>query len=204
MSYRRIILAFALFSLASAALSQNFNGGLLAGLSATQVDGDGYGGYKRAGLVAGVWVGRAFSTELAIRTELKFLQKGSYQQFKDDIGGVVGFYSMRLNYVHMPYLIEYHFRENIVPFAGLSVGYLWRATESNMDGTYPEEDIAQFRKVEVAATAGVEYLINRHFSFCASFSYSAFPVRPHRGNISYRLNRGQFNNTLQFYLKYNF
>jgi hypothetical protein len=201
---RKVIIVFIITTLAITTYSQGFSGGLLAGMSATQVDGDGYGGYHRAGLAAGVWVGRSISPELAIRSELKFLQKGSYQQFKDDIGGVVGFYSMRLNYIHMPYLIEYHFRENIVPFAGLSAGYLWKASESNMDGPYPEEDVAQFRKVEVAATAGVEYIINNHFSFCASFSYSTFPVRPHKGDISYRLNRGQFNNALQFYLKYNF
>ena len=201
---RKAIIIFISTVLSITVYSQGFSGGLLAGMSATQVDGDGYGGYHRVGLAAGVWVGRSLSPELAIRTELKFLQKGSYQQFKDDIGGVVGFYSMRLNYIHMPYLVEYHFRENIAPFAGLSVGYLWKATESNMDGPYPEEDVAQFRKVEVAATAGVEYLINSRFSFCASYSYSAFPVRPHKGDIAYRLNRGQFNNTLQFYLKYSF
>ncbi len=204
MSSRRIILAFALFSLASAALSQNFNGGLLAGLSATQVDGDGHGGYNRAGLAAGVWVGRNISPELALRTELKFLQKGSHKQFKDDIGSVIGFYSLRLNYIEMPYLLEYRFRDNIIPFAGLSIGFLWKATESTMEGPFPEEDVDQFRKVELAGTAGIEYLINKHFSFCTSISYSAIPVRPHKGNISYRLNRGQYNNVLQFYLRYHF
>jgi hypothetical protein len=153
---RKVIIVFIITTLAITTYSQGFSGGLLAGMSATQVDGDGYGGYHRAGLAAGVWVGRSISPELAIRSELK------------------------------------------------SAGYLWKASESNMDGPYPEEDVAQFRKVEVAATAGVEYIINNHFSFCASFSYSAFPVRPHKGDISYRLNRGQFNNALQFYLKYNF
>ena len=187
------------FSLAS--LPQNFKGGLLAGMSATQVDGDGHGGYNRAGLAVGVWVGRNISPEMAIRTELKFLQKGSYKQFKDDIGSVVGFYSLRLNYIEMPYLVEYRFRDNIIPFAGLSIGFLWKANESTMEGPFPEEDVAQFRKVEVAGTAGVEYLINKHFSFCTSISYSAIPVRPHRGNISYRLNRGQHNNVLQFYFR---
>jgi len=197
-----IVLLFLGYSLISS--PQNFNGGLLFGLSATQVDGDGHGGYNRAGLAAGVWVGRHILPEIAIRTELKFLQKGSYKQFIDDIGGVIGFYSLRLNYIEMPYLLEYRFRENIIPFVGLSIGFLWKANESTMEGPFPEEDVAQFRKVEMAGTAGVEYIINKHFSFCTSISYSAIPVRPHRGNISYRLNRGQHNNVLQFYFRYHF
>lgn len=197
-----IVLLFLGYSLISS--PQNFNGGLLFGLSATQVDGDGHGGYNRAGLAAGVWVGRHILPEIAIRTELKFLQKGSYKQFVDDIGGVIGFYSLRLNYIEMPYLLEYRFRENIIPFVGLSIGFLWKANESTMEGPFPEEDVAQFRKVEMAGTAGVEYKINKHFSFCTSISYSAIPVRPHRGNISYRLNRGQHNNVLQFYFRYHF
>ncbi|MDX9848025.1 MAG: outer membrane beta-barrel protein [Tenuifilaceae bacterium] len=197
-----IVLLFLGYSLISS--PQNFNGGLLFGLSATQVDGDGHGGYNRAGLAAGVWVGRHILPEIAIRTELKFLQKGSYKQFIDDNGGVIGFYSLRLNYIEMPYLLEYRFRENIIPFVGLSIGFLWKANESTMEGPFPEEDVAQFRKVEMAGTAGVEYIINKHFSFCTSISYSAIPVRPHRGNISYRLNRGQHNNVLQFYFRYHF
>lgn len=202
--YLRTIILVILCGFSLGALSQNFDGGILVGLSATQVDGDGYGGYNRAGLTTGVWVGRELTAELAIRTELKFLQKGSYRQLKDDLGGVMGFYNLRLNYIEMPFLIEYRFRENIKPFAGLSIGFLWKAKESNIDGSYPEEDIAQFRNMEVAGTAGVEYLISKHFSLCASISYSAAPVRPHNGNISYRLNQGQYNNVLQFYLKYQF
>ena len=202
--YRRNSILVILCWLSFNAISQNFDGGVLVGFSATQVDGDGYGGYNRVGLAAGVWVDRELTQELAIRTELKFLQKGSYRQLKDDLGGITGFYSLRLNYIEMPCLVEYRFRKNIKPFAGLSIGFLWNAKESNMDGSYPEDEIARFHKVELAGTAGVEYFISKYFSLCASISYSAAPVRPHSGNISYRLNQGQYNNVLQFYLKHQF
>jgi hypothetical protein len=201
---RKAIIFLLLVSLNVFTSAQTFDGGLLAGLAASQVDGDGYGGYNRAGLTAGVWVSRRFSDVLGVRTELKFLQKGSYRQFKDEFGGVMGFYSLRLNYIEMPYLFEYHYNENIIPFAGLSLGFLWKARESSMDGPYPEEDVAQFQKLEIAGSAGVEYIINASFSFCASISYSAYPIRPHKGNISYRLNQGQYNNVLQFYARYHF
>ena len=184
--------------------SQNFKGGLLAGMSATQVDGDSYGGYNRAGLVAGIWVSKNILHEFTLRTELKFIQKGSYKRFIDDLGGTTGFYSLRLNYAEMPFLVEYHFRDDVVPFAGVSFGYLWKAIEKNADGVYPEDEVALFRKLEFTGIGGVEYFINKTFSVCASISYSAFPVRPHTGNISYRWDRGQYNNVLQFYLRYHY
>ncbi len=197
-----LLLSFLLLYITGSINAQGFKGGLLAGISATQVDGDGYGGYKQAGLNAGVWVSKPLTNTYSIRTELKFLQKGSRKRIRDDVGNVIDFYNLRLNYIEMPFLLEYQFNEKLVPFAGIGFGFLWKATESDMAGLFPEEDIAMFRKLEVSALAGIEYLINSRFSFCASFSYSTFPVRPHRGNISYRLNFGQFNNVLQFYFRY--
>lgn len=184
--------------------SQNFKGGLLAGMSATQVDGDTYSGYNQAGFIGGVWVSRVLNDNFDIRSELKFIQKGSYRRFTDGSGGTTGFYSIRLNYAEMPFLLEYKHRDDIIPFAGLSFGYLWKAIEKNADGPYPEDELALFQKFEIAANAGVEYKLNTSFSFGASFSYSILPIRKHKGNISYRLDRGQHNNVLQFYIRYHY
>lgn len=184
--------------------SQNFNGGVLAGMSATQFDGDGYGGYHRAGIIGGVWVDYGFTQMITVRTELKFIQKGSYHRFTDGAGNTTDYYSLRLNYVEMPYLLEYHFRDDFIPFAGLSLGYLWKAKESDASGSFPDDDIAMFSKVEFAGTAGVEYIVNENFSFCVAMSYSILPARPHKGLITYRLNQGQYNNVLQFYVRYHF
>ena len=203
---RKLILpiAFLMLYFSSALHAQRFKGGLLAGMSATQVDGDGYGGYRQAGLNVGVWVNKPINNNYSIRTELKFLQKGSRKLIKNEMGYVIDSYNLRLNYIEMPFLLEYKFNKKIIPFAGIAFGFLWKATESDKDGSFPEEGIAEFRKLEISALAGIEYQINRRFSFCASFSYSTFPVRPHRGNISYRLDFGQFNNVLQFYFRYHF
>jgi hypothetical protein len=182
--------------------SQSFNGGVLGGITTSQVDGDGYGGYRRAGLVAGAWVDRDFWPEVSLRTELKVVRKGSYQRFTDGYGGTIGFYSLGLTYVEMPLLAEYHFRDDIIPFGGLSAGYLWKVTERNADGPFPSEDFREFRKAEFAVNLGVEYKINTRFSFCAHFTYSILPVRLHTGGVGRYLNWGQHNNVLQFYVKY--
>jgi hypothetical protein len=201
---QRVLIAIAIFTLPFVVNAQQFSGGVLAGITATQVDGDGYGGYNRLGANVGTWVGYTFTPTIALRTELKFIQKGSFRKNQDEFGGVLGYYSLRLNYIEMPYVVEYHFREDFIPFVGLSFGYLWKAKESDASGSLPDEDIAMFRKFEMAGTAGVEYRINHRFSFIASMSYSIIPVRPHKGYITYRLNQGQYNNVLQFYLRYHF
>lgn len=188
------------------AISQKFSGGILGGMAATQVDGDGLGGYHRVGAVAGVWVSRSFSRTISVRTELKCIQKGSYRNFTEGSGETTGEYSLRLNYTEMPFLIEYHFRDDIIPFGGLSFGYLWKSIEKNNGYENPIEDDTRFRKAELSAQLGVEYVLNRNFSFCATFSYSLLPVRRHTGDIYYfwDFDFGQYNNVLQLYLRYHF
>jgi len=106
----------------------------------------------------------------------------------------------------MPFLLEYHFREDIVPFGGLSFGYLWKSIEKNNGYDNPIDEDALFRKFELAGNLGVEYIINETFSFCFAASYSILPVRKHKGDIFYLwdLDFGQYNNVLQFYLRYHF
>ncbi|MDD2196947.1 MAG: porin family protein [Bacteroidales bacterium] len=188
------------------AVSQNFTGGVLGGMAMTQVDGDGLGGYDRAGVIAGVWVSRSFSRTISVRTELKFIQKGSYRRFTDGAGGTTGEYNLRLNYLEMPFLLEYHFWDNIIPFAGISAGYLWKSIEKNDGYENPIDDNTRFKKAELAAHAGVEYMLNSSFSLCATFSYSVLPVRRHTGDVYYlwNLSFGQYNNVIQLYLRYHF
>lgn len=200
-----LLLLFAAIPLLS--ISQNFKGGLLAGLAATQVDGDGYGGFHRAGAIGGVWVSLPINYTFTLRTELKVIQKGSYKGFKDGAGTTVDSYSLRLNYVEMPFLLEYHRWDNIVPFVGLSGGYLWKYSEKrSMNEISYGDEAPRFKKVELGIHGGVEYILNRNFSFGATFSYSVIPVRRHTGNIHYlwHMDLGQFNHVLQFVVRYHF
>lgn len=202
---RKLLLGVVLF-LPLITFSQNFKGGLLGGLAATQVDGDGYGGYHRAGAIGGVWVSFPLATNWTLRTELKVIQKGSYKRHTDGAGGTAGTYSLSLSYAEMPFLVEYSYNEKITPFAGLSGGYLWKAMEKNNGLENLSTSGMPFKKVELAAHAGVDYRLNSHFSFCGTFSYSVLPVRNHSGNAIYlwHMNFGQFNNVVQFYVRYHF
>jgi len=59
------------------AYSQSFQGGVLAGLNASQVDGDSYSGYHKPGIVAGAYVLTNLSRTVFSGMEIKFAQKAA-------------------------------------------------------------------------------------------------------------------------------
>ena len=81
--------------------AQNFNAGLTLGIAATQVDGDGYGGFDKAGPIGGIWVSRNFHRNWFGRMELRYTQKGSYAKTSTETSS---FYRMRLHYFEVPLL----------------------------------------------------------------------------------------------------
>lgn len=186
-----------------ASVCRDFNGGILAGLTATQVDGDGHGGYDKLGIVAGIWVGRSINDNLSVMGELRYIQKGSYSREVSN-GILYGFYRMQLHYSEIPVYVRYQFRPRTYASAGLSMGYLWKAREENELGSLPEERIAMFRKLEPAARVGIEYGFTPRWSAVAFFSYSLYPIRPHTGDITYRFNFGQTNSVIELYARYSF
>lgn len=188
-----------LIGVSSHAWAQNFDAGFILGIAATQVDGDSHAGYNKMGPITGFWVGHRLTSSLYSRMELRYIQKGSFA--KDPQDGA-SFYRMRLNYFEIPVILGYRLRNGFNPIIGLSGGYLIRAVEMNEFGSFPPEDIQKFNKFEFAGLAGLEYNSNEHWTFTFLFSYSIFPVRPFNSDITYRWNRGQYNNVLELMARY--
>lgn len=195
---RRIapLLFLAILCISSALYSQGFKGGMLAGVAATQVDGDTYGGYNKAGPIVGIWVERSFSVNWFWRINFRYIQKGSFAKKKES--DVHDFYRMRLNYFELPVSAGYRFVNGFNAIAGLSLGYLSKATEENALGAFPDEEISAFRKFDFSAFGGMEYNYSQNWRFGLVFSYSVVPIRPYKDNISYRMNTGQRNRVIEF------
>jgi opacity protein-like surface antigen len=189
--------------LSTPSFSQTFDAGIVAGIAATQVDGDTHSGYNKGGPVAGIWVGRRINNVLYARFEMRYIQKGSYAKEVQD-GATTGFYRMRLNYFEIPVLLGYRLGNSINALAGLSLGYLAKAVEMNQYGPYPPEDIQKFQKVEFAGIAGVEYNYSEHWAFYALYTYSILPVRPHKASFVNRWDRGQYNNLVELVARFKF
>ena len=68
------IFVFFLFSFLC--VSQNFNAGIIGGISTSQVSGDGLSGFNKIGPRIGLYVNREISW-LSIQLELQYITKGS-------------------------------------------------------------------------------------------------------------------------------
>jgi hypothetical protein len=182
--------------------AQSFKGGIMAGLAASQVDGDMYAGYHRAGLIAGVFVNHDLSEKFLWQLEIKYIQKGSFKNENPDAFDY-SIYSLRLNYFELPLLIRFKYKEHFSFDAGLSLGYLAAYREADQIGELPYDATRpDFHKVEFASQMGGSYHFNKNFSLNARYSYSILQVRDHVGGGVHWTNRGQYNNVLQFSLYY--
>ena len=75
---KRILFVFIIFILnVGYSFSQQFHGGIMAGLAGTQVAGDSYSGFKKAGIFAGGFVSLDVGGESSMRMEITYFQKGS-------------------------------------------------------------------------------------------------------------------------------
>lgn len=193
---RFIVLSILLFSF-STIFSQTFGGGFLAGLSASQLDGDNWGGYHKAGVTFGAYTNVILNQFVDAQLEVRYVQKGSNSNSKDN----ELFYLSKLNYVEIPLFLKYNFGDKFSANIGLAAGYLQKATEDK-DGIGDQPADPAFNQFEFSGLAGIEYRFYKNFYFNVRFSYSLLPVRAHPGDQTFYLNQGQYNNILTFAVYY--
>ena len=194
---RTILLLIFLLGITSInSYSQRFEGGVLGGINATQVDGDAYKGFHKAGMVLGGYVQTDISRNLFASMELKFAQKGSrnidslatYGQIK---------YIMRLNYAEIPIYLGIRTSEKTTLIAGASVGYLISGKEFNDYGEFPSEDQNPFNALDVEAMIGFRFQITNRLFLDLRGAYSVLPIRQKIENADlYYWRDNQFNNVL--------
>ncbi len=187
-----------IFSLASAA--QQFQGGLAAGLVGSQVAGDTYSGFRKAGVYTGLWVRYEMDDRHSVQTEISYFQKGSRHN-PDEKRQDFTFYLMRLGYIEMPFLYQYHLKNQIILEAGLSFSYLLHSYEA-LD--YEEVSYGNFSIINPSFMAGIEYPVNERLSVHLRFNNSILSIRSDAVNgARYRLfDRGQYNDCVVLFVGY--
>ena len=198
--------------------AQQFKAGFLGGIATSQVDGDTYAGYNKAGLFAGGFVTKKFSPESKWSTsfEITYIQKGSRKIPHPDKGDYTD-YKLHLNYAEVPILLKYDFlfsdstgenRMNFTLFAGIAVGTLVHAAEWDAFGQVSGG--TPFQKTDISSILGLNYSLSEHIGFDVRTEYSFFPVRK-GGTSAYYPNwytnifkPGYYNNLIVFSLRYGF
>ena len=105
---KRLPVALLVFLLPLAALTQNFNGGIIAGGVVSQVDGDTWVGYHKFGYLAGGYVSLRISPHSSFQLEMEYIQKGSRKNADLETGDMSS-YLLRLHYLEIPVLYQYTF-----------------------------------------------------------------------------------------------
>lgn len=178
--------------------AQKFNGGIVAGMSATEISGDRLTGPNKAGIYAGFYVNRYFSERSSIQMEIDFIQKGSRKN-PDTLNWES--YLLRINYVEIPVHYKFDFYERFTFETGLSYGVLITSYEEIDAIENPDKD-PPFYTGDLSFNFGLFYSLAERLRLNIRYSNSILPVRPHSSGTTYQLNKGQYNEVLSFTLHY--
>ena len=175
--------------------AQRFEGGVLGGLNASQVDGDNYSGYHKPGIVLGGFVQTNLSRTIYAGMELEFAQKGSRNIDSLATQGQIK-YIMRLNYVDLPVYLGIRTGERISLLVGVSPGYLISGTEYNDYGKLTEQDQKPFNEFDLQGLLGFRFQFTKRLFVDLRGAYSVLPIRSQPGNSLWYWRSNQFNNLL--------
>ena len=175
--------------------AQRFEGGILGGLNASQVDGDTFSGYRKPGVLAGGYVLTNLTRSVFAGMELKFSQKGSRNVDSLATDGQIK-YIMRLNYVDLPVYLGIRTSEKTSVLFGLSSCYLINGTEYNDYGKFVAEDQKPFNQYDLEGFLGFRFQFTKRLFVDLRGTYSITPIRGKPGNNLYYWRSNQFNNFL--------
>lgn len=193
------ILLFALTLCAATLFGQQFKGGLTAGLVGSQVAGDNFSGYKKAGLFAGGFVTLSLSPTSSLQMELTYFQKGSRENPTEDNNYVS--YLLRVNYIELPLLYQYHAGRFVIE-AGPSGGFLAGYYEE--DNYNVGNDIKTMSRVTLQINLGVALQLSPNWSAFLRTNNSLFNIRKQNkdGDVHRFWDYGQYNDALVLGIRY--
>jgi hypothetical protein len=202
---RKLILLFLFCITFTTIRSQVFNGGLIVGGVVSQVDGDTYEGYHKFGYLAGALVSLKVSPRSSFQMEIEYIQKGSR---RNGDSASPNTYLLRLHYIEIPLLYQYHFLKNfsaeIGPAFDISIGSYEEADKLEVQNT------VKLRAVTLGGILGINYNIVSRLILNFRFGYSLISIRNLNGEVTppgYRhilFETGQYNNLMSLSLIYKF
>ncbi len=182
--------------------AQAFHGGVLAGFTATQVDGDTYGGYNKAGFQGGVFVNTLLSDLFGAQLEIKYTGKGARKPVTSTDPEV---YNLTLHYVDMPVSVNARVKQIGSVEMGLVPGYLFAVKGEDSGGSFPSADyLVTFKKFDFSFMMGINIKVFEKLKLNLRYTYSLLSIRSEdfeNGYYSWFGNlfgpkTGQYNNCL--------
>ncbi len=174
-----LVVTIFLLALASQLQAQNFSGGLYAGFSTSQIDGDERAGFHTIGPAAGMFV--TYPGSFANHSfELGFAQKGAADSVKN--------YKIALGYVDATYLLQikpHTFLASFPEIVKLDAGAMLSAkVYERFDFEGVSNKTNDFSRLDLQACAGVSVDLGKQLDFAARCSYSLIPIEQRYHNLA--------------------
>lgn len=182
-SYYALLFAAILTFVGLQSQAQSFEGGLMAGAIASQINGDGYGGYHQIGWTGGVFGRIPTDGPSSWQLELKYSLFGAHSSV-DEIENGAAPMDIRLHYIELPVMYRYNLSELpingrsfdfITLEIGLSADFLAKNLQSAYnDGGYENPSWLFF---SVTGNVGIQFDINNHLGVNIRSMNSLTPCR---------------------------
>ncbi len=214
---KKLIFLFAFSFFALPFFAQSFYGGINAGFTVSQVDGDNYGGYHKISPLGGIYVRNTFNDKWGMFVGIEYKRKGSREAQKNEYHEIIRLYNLSLDYIEVPVMISRNIKQIGIPGIfklqfpndltfdfGASYAYLMHSKEQ-INGSI--DPLAKdFLKYEIANHVGLNYRLGEKWwvAWRLSYTFLPIPIREHPGGQVFWFNRGQYNHNMSFSLKYEF
>lgn len=176
-----------------------FKGGFYIGVNGTQVDGDKIAGFYKLGANLAAAVEYPLGEHFRASMEISYSQKGSQTKWQQ---GVPRQYFLKLDYVEVPLMLNYHDNKKVTLSAGIGINELVFYKEDIVN-TNPYLSYSHIRKLnntDIELKGGGSYQLSKHWMVNILYSYSAISMGI--SDDSPYLNNGLFNNLVTFRLGY--
>ena len=197
----KFLITIFLLVAANVLFAQRFDAGLIAGFNGSQVEGDYFKGYNKAGILAGIFVQTDVAPAIVAGMEIKYSQKGSRKKY-DPKQPEVEKYVMRLGYIDIPIFMGFRTNERSMIIAGIAPGVLIHSKELDNYGEFPKEDQHPFNTFDLQPFFGFQFEFLERFSIDLRLALSVLPIRNQPSGINYYWHNNQFNNVISLSVYY--
>ena len=175
-----------------------FHGGLLGGITATQVHNDNSGGFNKVGPYLGGYIIAEFSDMWIGEIGMNYAAKGAREVSGDKN---VGFskYVAKLGYMEFPVVLKFRISGFDIE-AGLSVGFLLFGSEF-LNGN-EQQSPTEYESFEFAGIIGVNYMFTDKFGLDLRSQTSIFPIRTPTDGVFYTNGQAQYNIVMTLAVRY--
>ena len=183
--------------------AQNFGGGLITGVSTSQVAGDMLGGFNKIGFLFGGYTNLSVKENMSLKYEITYIEKGSRNpnMFKSNHPNYEKI-EISLSYIEMPLTINLQQKENLGIELGIMTAFIISTSWNSAEQKKQEVPNPQYKKYDFGVCAGINYYLTDNIILNTRISNSILPIRPHASEATKGWNKGQYNTVLSFTINY--